>query len=424
MQIESLSRDPRPLRVAEISLSALRHNVAIARATGPGPGPRPDLDPDPGPTPGQGGAPARRQRPPSRAIVVVKANAYGHGAGIVAPAVIAGGAVMVAVASLDEALALRAGGFTSPILCWLHGEELDYVAAIRHRIELGLSTPQQLRGLSTVAHPLGATARAHLKIDTGLSRNGATPEDWEELCASAAEAQRAGTVHFSGVFSHLANAGPEADSAQAARFDAGVRTLAAHGVHPDMHHLAASAATLASPHLRYDTVRIGIAAYGLRPDATAPPGGRALRPVMTLASRIVALRTVPAGTGVSYGFTHVCERESTLALVPFGYADGMPRALNGSGATVSIGGARAPIVGRIGMDQCIIDVTALAPQPRVGDRVVLFGDPAIGHPAVEEWASRLDTIAYEIVSRIGERVHRVAVDAADTADANFTQARL
>lgn len=392
MQLEPSPPAPHPLRVAEISLQALRHNLAIARARTP--------------TEAAAGSPT----PPPRAIVVVKANAYGHGARIVAPAAIAAGATMVAVASLDEALALRAGGFDSPILCWLHGEDLDYAAAIRHRIELGLSTADQLRRLSAAAHRLGSTGRAQLKLDTGLSRNGASPEGWGELCAAAAAGQRAGTVHVSGVFSHLANAGPAADLTQAARFDAGVRALAAHGVRPDMHHLAASAAALASPHLHYDTVRIGMAAYGLRPDAHTSAGSSALRPVMTLASRIVALRTVPAGTGVSYGFTHVCERESTLALVPFGYADGMPRALNGSGATVSIGGARAPIVGRIGMDQCIIDVTALAPQPRVGDRVVLFGDPALGHPAVEEWATRLDTIAYEIVARIGERVQRVAVD--------------
>ncbi|MFV0433423.1 MAG: alanine racemase [Leucobacter sp.] len=377
-----------PLRAAEISLPAIRHNIAaLRRVTGSG------------------------------VIVVVKANAYGHGAAIVAPVVIDAGAEMVAVASLDEAIALRETGFTAPLLCWLHGERIDYRAAIHHGIDLGLSRAEQVRELATTAAsatPAAAAgsrgrARVQLKLDTGLSRNDAAPDTWHGLFETAAAAERSGAIHVSGVFSHLANAGPAADRAQAARFDAAIRCLHALGVRPSLRHLAASAATLTSPHLRYDAVRVGLAAYGLSPVEDRSAHGLGLRPAMTLASQIVALRRVPAGTGVSYDHTHVCAHDTVLALVPIGYADGMPRALNGTGATVSICGERAPIVGRIGMDQCIIDVTPIADRVRIGERVVLFGDPDCGHPAVEEWAERLHTINYEIIAGIGHRVHRVPV---------------
>ncbi|MEB4614095.1 alanine racemase [Leucobacter sp. M11] len=374
------SRERRLLRAAEISLPALRHNIrTIRRVTG------------------------------SRVIVVVKAGAYGHGAEIVAPAVIAAGAAMVAVASLDEAVALRESGCAAPVLCWLHDEEIDADLALRHGIELGLSSVEQLGRLTHAAERAGITARAQLKVDTGLSRNGAAPETWAGLCAEAARAESAGRLRVTGVFSHLANTGDAEDRTQAARFDAAVRLLAGHGVRPPLRHLAASAAAFSAPALRYDAVRVGLAAYGLSPLAAADGAELGLRPVMTLAAPVVSLRRVPAGTGVSYGFTHVCERESVLALVPIGYADGMPRALNGSGATVSLLGERVPIIGRIGMDQCILDVTGLADRVRIGDRVVLFGDPARGEPPVTEWAGHLGTIPHEIVTGIGPRVARLAV---------------
>ncbi|SJN08031.1 Alanine racemase [Leucobacter sp. 7(1)] len=361
MQIRGASPATTPLRVAEISLAALRHNVRALRHSG------------------------------ARVIVVVKANAYGHGAHLVAPEVIAAGAEMVAVASLDEALALRQHGSTAPILCWLHEPTFDAAAAIEHRIELGVSSPDQLRRIAAAALSSGRPATAQLKLDTGLSRNGASPESWRELATAAQHASHAGLVRITGVFSHLANASAEADLAQAARFEHGLAELAALGVRPPLRHLAASAAALSSPHLRYDAVRVGLAAYGLEPGPERSPGGIMLRPVMTLATELVAVRR---------------ERQPPLGIVPLGYADGLPRALGDRGITVRVRGERVPIIGQIGMDECAVALTGGAAAATPGDRVVLFGDPAVGHPAVEEWSEQLGTINYEIVARIGPRVQR------------------
>lgn len=366
------------MRVAEISLPAIRHNVARVREL-------------------TGGA----------VIVVVKAGGYGHGAAITAEAALEGGAAIIATADLEEALALREAGVEGPILCWLHGVRADFRDAVAQRIELGLSDLPQLEKAAAAASELGMTATVQLKVDTGLSRNGASEDAWDAWFARAAELVAAGTVRVRGIFSHLANAGDAQDRAQAARFDDAIARLRAAGVEPELMHLAASAATLSSPHLHYNAVRVGVAAYGLSPFADKTSAQLGLIPAMTLRSEIVALRGVPAGTGVSYGFNHVCETATTLALVPMGYADGMPRALNGSGAWVTVAGEPRPIVGRIGMDQFIIDVGPLAGRLSLGDPVVLFGDPERGYPAVEIWSGLMRTINYEIIASIGPRVLRV-----------------
>lgn len=372
------------MRVAEISLPAIRHNVSkIRELTG------------------------------AAVIVVVKAGGYGHGAAIVAEAALAGGASIIATADLEEALALRDAGITAPLLCWLHGVRADFAEGVAADIELGISDIEQLERVATAAKQVGKQATVQLKLDTGLSRNGARPEEWAELFARSAELESEGLVRVRGVFSHLANAGDANDRAQAACFDDAVAQLRAAGVDPELVHLAASAATLSSPHLHYNTVRVGMAAYGLSPFADKTSAQLGLIPAMTLRSEIVALRGVPAGTGVSYGFNHVCETATTLALVPMGYADGMPRALNGSGAWVTVAGEPRPIVGRIGMDQFIIDVGPLAGRLSLGDPVVLFGDPERGFPPVEIWSGLMRTINYEIVASIGQRVLRVPIDGDD-----------
>ncbi len=369
------------MRVAEISLPAIRHNVARVREL-------------------TGGA----------VIVVVKAGGYGHGAAITAAAALEAGAEIIATADLEEALALREAGIDGALLCWLHGVRADFRDAVRADIELGISDLEQLERVAAAATELQRRATVHLKVDTGLSRNGASPDEWPALCARAAQLVAEGTVQVRGIFSHLANAGEQSDRLQAARFDEAIAVLSAAGVEPELRHLAASAATFTSPHLHYNAVRVGVAAYGLSPFADKTSAQLGLVPAMTLRSEIVALRGVPAGTGVSYGFNHVCETATTLALVPMGYADGMPRALNGSGAWVSVAGEPRPIVGRIGMDQFIIDVGPLAGRLSLGDPVVLFGDPERGYPAVEIWSGLMRTINYEIIASIGPRVLRVPVD--------------
>lgn len=368
------------MRAAEISVAAIRHNVA-----------------------------ALRRHARADVIAVVKADAYGHGAGIVAPAAIDAGATMVAVASIDEAVALRERGFRAPILCWLHAERLDYATAVQYGLQLGLSRAAQVAELARAARDAGTIASAQLKLDTGLSRNGASPEAWQELFAAAA-AERGGHLRVTGAFSHLANAGDAADRAQAARFDAGLRLLRGHGVDVPLRHLAASAAALSSPHLSYDAVRVGLAVFGLAPEHGAAAASLGLRPAMTFATEVVSLRWARPGEGAPGGHAHGLGRPSLLAQLPVGFGDGMPRALGDTGLSVAVCGERAPLVGRIAMDECVIDVTRLAGRVRVGERAVLFGDPARGEPAVEEWSERLDTITYEVVARVGERVRRVAVD--------------
>ena len=370
------------MRVADISVSAIRHNVARIREVADG----------------------------ANVIVVVKAGGYGHGADIVSRAAIEGGATMIATADLEEALRLREGGFEAPLLCWLHGPRVDFVPAVEQSIDIGVSHLTQLEALAEAARTVGRTAVMQFKLDTGLSRNGASPSEWDELFERAAELQREGLVTVRGIFSHLANAGEEADRAQGVAFDDAVARLREVGIEPELVHLSASAATFTRPELRYNTVRVGVVAYGLSPFADRTSAQLGLVPAMTLRSEIVALRGVPAGTGVSYGFNHVCEVATTLALIPVGYADGMPRALNGSGAWVTIAGEPRPIVGRIGMDQFIVDVGPLGGRISLGEPVVLFGDPERGYPPIEIWAGLMNTINYEILVGIGPRVVRRAVD--------------
>ncbi len=359
----------------------------------------------------------------SQVIAVVKADGYGHGMQQVAAAALAGGAVALGVADLDEALQLRAQGFDrerARILCWLHGGAVDYRAALAANIELGLSHSEQLLRLAeavAVARDKGVIGQrfcvsVQLKIDTGLSRNGAAGCDWQQLFELAAKLEKSGVLRVTGVFSHLANAGSEANYAQAEAFDRALEMAFAAGLSPEMQHLAASAAVLENdPRLRYNTVRVGLAVYGLSPFEGVTAAELGLRPALRLRAEIVGLRQVAAGVGVSYGFNYKTVEPTTLALVPIGYADGMPRALNNAGALVLVAGQARPIVGRIGMDQCVVDLGAhLANSVAVGDYVVLFGDPLRGEPAVEDWAACLDTINYEIIARLGARIKRVAVD--------------
>jgi alanine racemase len=356
------------LREARIDLDAVRGNIAAIR----------------------------RIVAPARVMAVVKADGYGHGAVAVARAAVEAGADQIGVADLDEALALRRAGIEAPILAWLHAPDADFAEAIDAGIELGISSAAQLER--------AAGAAVHLKIDTGLARNGVAPADWPAVVARAVELERTGVVRVRGVWSHLANAGAEATELQRQRFDRAVEAARAAGLDPELRHLAASEAALALPELRYDLVRVGIAMYGLPPAPGMDVAALGLRPAMELAGAVAAVRRVPAGEGVSYGFLHRTERETTLALVPLGYADGLPRAATG-GAEVAIGGRRHPVVGRIAMDQIVVDVGDAPVE--VGDRVVLWGDPATGAPSAEDWASAAGTIGYEIVTRVGPRVPRV-----------------
>ncbi|RXZ41695.1 alanine racemase, partial [Agromyces binzhouensis] len=328
----------------------------------------------------------------------------------VARAALDGGADHLGVADLDEALALRDAGIEAPILAWLHDPAARFEAAIAHDIDLGASSAAQLEAMADAAASAGRIANVHLKLDTGLSRNGILRADWDDVVARATVLESEGRVRVRGLFSHLANTSPDEDAAQLAAFLDGAAAAERAGLSPEIRHLASTAAALRLPEARLDMVRIGIGIYGVPPfgdGTTAAELG--LTPVMTLRGRVAAVRRVESGTGASYGYTWRAPNPTTLALVPLGYADGVPRQASGR-AEVVIHGARHRIAGRIAMDQFLVDVGDA--EVAVGDEVVLFGDPAAGAPSADEWGDAADTIGYEIVTRIGPRVPRTHVGGA------------
>jgi alanine racemase len=344
---------------------------------------------------------------PAASMVVVKAEGYGHGAIEVAKAAVDAGADWLGVVDLAEALALREAGIPIPILAWLHGEDTDFTAAVAANIDVGVSSLGQLERAAAT----GGLAHIQIKVDTGLSRSGVEERESAALFERAAEHERAGRVRVRGLWSHLANAGEAEDLEQVRRFTLFVDAARDAGLTPELRHLAATAGALRVPTSRFDLVRLGVGTYGLSPfeDATAADLG--LRPAMELSAEIVSVKRVPAGSGVSYGYAYRTAAETTLALVPLGYADGIPRHASSGpdrpGAPVSINGRAYRVCGRVAMDQFVVDVGD--DEVAVGDRAILFGDPETGVPSADDFAEAADTINYEIVTRIGPRVTRVFV---------------
>lgn len=344
-------------------------------------------------------------------MAVVKADAYGHGVLPVAQAALASGASWLGACSLAEALELRRAGITAPMLSWLDPPDVDFAAAIVADVDVSVSSLDELTRVQRAAEHIGARARVHMKADTGLWRNGCPPERWPELVAAAAAAPEVDVV---AVWSHLACAdepGHPSIDLQAKRFGHAYDVAMRAGLRP-MRHLANSAATLTRPDLHFELVRPGIAMYGLNPVSTADD----LRPAMTVRSQVVLTKRIRAYESVSYGHTWTAERETTLALVPMGYADGVPRSLSAQ-MDVWLGGKRRPVVGRVCMDQCVVDCGD--DEPPVGSEVVLFGDGSDGGPTAREWADKLGTIDYEIVTGMYRpRVRRTyRGDAVDTSEA-------
>ena len=343
----------------------------------------------------------------SEVIAVVKADGYGHGAVRSAAAALEGGASRLGVADIGEALALRRGGITAPVLAWLHAPGAPFAEAASAGIELGISSFDQLMQAAAAASGDRSVA-VHLKLETGLGRNGIAPEDHRVVFAEAARLERIGKLRVIGLFSHLSNASPEDDRAALREFQDAAGIAASAGLAPRLRHIAATHAAIALPEARLGCVRIGIGIYGLSPFDDRSSADLGLRPAMTLRGSVAAVRRVRAGHGVSYGYAYRTDRDTTLALVPLGYADGVPRNASGAGA-VTIGGRRFTVAGRIAMDQFVVDV---GDHPvAVGDEAVLFGDPTLGVPAADEWAAAASTINYEIVTRIGPRVPRRQVPA-------------
>lgn len=373
------------MRMAEISLEAVRHNVKrILEASSD-----------------------------AHLIAVVKANGYGHNAALIADAAFKAGASIIGVTDLGEAFRLRKAGITAPVLSWLHGPDADFAEALKQNIELGISRPEQLDAVATASKETKLIATLHLKVDSGLSRGGLAPSSWAATFAKAKQLQDEGVIEVKGIFSHLSNAGAEEDLLQAANFDRAIAALEEAGIDPQLKHLSSTAATLSSPHLRYNAVRVGLGLYGLSPFEDKTSADLGLRPVMTLKCQVIALRTVERGAGISYSYIYRAPGETKLALIPMGYADGLPRLLNQTGASVTVRGVACPIVGRIAMDQCVIDLTPLgvdAELVEVGEYVTLFGDPQRGVASIDDWAQKMQTINYEIAARLGSRIEQVPVD--------------
>jgi alanine racemase len=336
-------------------------------------------------------------------MAVVKADGFGHGAVPVARAALSSGATWLGVTTGAEALHLRAAGITAPILSWLHSPLEDPAAALLAGVDLSVSSREHLRAVAAGAAGLGITAEVHLKADTGLHRNGARPEEWRELVRLARELESTGRVRVRGVWSHLVGGARTVDGttrSQVGLFDEAVEVARDAGLRPRIRHLANSAATLGAPRTHYELVRPGIGLYGVEPDPRHAVG---LRGAMTLRARLVLVKRVPAGSGVSYEHDYVTDRATTLALVPLGYADGVPWGAAGR-AEVSIAGRRYPVAGRIAMDQFVVDIGDAT--ARIGDEAVVFGPGTGGEPTVADWARWADTVPHEILTGIGPRVER------------------
>ena len=339
-------------------------------------------------------------------MAVVKADGYGHGMLPSARAALAGGASWLGVATLDEALTLRRAGLTAPVLAWLLAPGLPLHEGVASDIDLNAGNVAQLAELVTAARHVQRPARAHLKLDTGLARGGATPAEWPTLLEAAAKAQADGEIEVVGIWSHFVYAdapGHETVDHQLAVFAEGLATAEHYGIEPRYRHIANSAATLTRPDAHYDLVRPGVAVYGLSPLPPEHPTG--LRPAMTARARVALTKRVPAGQGVSYGHAYYTAAETTLALVPLGYGDGVPRHASNVGP-VALGGRIRTIAGRVCMDQIVLDC---GDDPvAAGDVATLFGPGDNGTPTATDWAEAIGTINYEIVTRFGgSRVPRV-----------------
>ncbi len=354
---------------------------------------------------------ALRSRTTAEVLAVVKADAYGHGLVPCAAAAVQAGASWLGTALLQEALELRAAGITEPrMLAWLMGPGEAWAEAIAADIDVSVNAPWALAEVAAAAATAGRAARVHLKIDTGLSRAGATRADWADLVAAATKAEADGTISVVGVWSHFAYAdapGHPTIAAQAEVFLGAVADAERAGLHPQVRHLANSAATLTAPQHHFDLVRPGLAVFGLSPvPEVGGPEAYGLRPAMTLSGSMIMVKRIPAGSGVSYAHTYRTERETTVGVVPMGYSDGIPRAAGNVGPLWAAG-RRRTVAGTVCMDQFVVD---LGDDPAAaGDEVVLFGPGDAGEPTAQDWAVATGTISYEIVTRVGVRVPRVYV---------------
>ena len=375
-----------PLRRAEIviDLAAIRHNVSRLR---------------------------EHLRTPI--MTVVKADGYGHGLVEAGRAAREGGADWLGVASADEALALRAAGDEGRLLAWLIMPSEPAEELVAADIDVTAYTIADLEKFAAAGDTLGRTPRVQLKVDTGLSRGGAAFADWSKLVGLARILEAEGAIRVTGIWSHFSASENTADPASALQEKVFAEALAVAedaGLRPEVRHLANSAGALLRPSARLDLVRVGIATYGIDPAPGvegSPWAELGLVPAMTVRAELALVKPIEAGAGVSYNHTWVADEPTTVGLIPVGYAEGIQRRA-GNRAEVSIDGARYPVRGTICMDQIVVDLGDASVER--GAEVLLWGAGADGEPTAQDWAEASETIAYEVVTRIGGRMKRRYVD--------------
>jgi alanine racemase len=356
---------------------------------------------------------------PAELCAVVKADGYGHGAVAVATAALAGGATTVAVAVVDEGMELRQAGVVAPILLLSDPADDAVPDAVANGLTLAVSSERTCRLIEDAARSQGVRAVVHLKVDTGMHRIGVSPAGVPALARAVVGSE---ALVLEGVFTHF----PVADGASAedraftagqlSQFDSLVQQLFESGLAVPKRHAANSAGAIAWPEARYDLVRCGIALYGELPSLSvaeafgAATGGESLRPALTLRSAVSAVRQLPADARPSYGRARPLAGPATVATVPVGYADGVSFGLFSAGGEVLIGGRRCPLAGRVTMDQIVVDCGPDA-SVAVGDEVVLIGEQGSERISATDWATRLSSLSYEVLCRIGPRVPREIVGA-------------
>ncbi len=369
---------PLTVPTAEVDLDAIGHNVRILR----------------------------EHAGSAQVMAVVKADGYGHGAVEAGRAALGAGAAELGVATVGEALELRRAGIAAPVLAWLHPPGTDFAEALVADIQVAVSSVGQLDAVLAGARETGVPATVSVKIDTGLNRNGVAAGDYPDVIAALGRAVAEGAVRARGLMSHLSH-GDEPEhpnnDRQAALLREALATARRGGVPFEIAHLANSPATLGRPDLAFDLVRPGVAVYGL--DPLEGRGGFGLIPAMTLKAPVLSVKSVRAGDGVSYGHAWNATADGSVALIPLGYADGVFRGLSGR-IDVAINGRRYRNVGRICMDQFVVDLGPGRVDVSVGDAAVLFGPGTAGEPTAQDWANLLGTIHYEVVTSPRCRVLR------------------
>jgi alanine racemase len=349
------------------------------------------------------------------ALAVVKADGYGHGLLPVAKSALSAGASWLGVALLEEARALRQGGISAPIIAWLTPITDDFESAINEDIDIAIPSLAHLEVITNAARSLGKCARVHLEVDTGMSRGGALNE-WSELVSEAKNYQDSGLITVIGIWSHFARAdelGHEFNKTQLENFKSAVAEAKSVGITPEVIHLSNSAAAINDADSHFDLLRLGIAIYGLSPDVSHMGSSEKLnlKPAMSIRARIHLVKDIPAGSQVGYGGSAITKVDTKLGVIAMGYSDGIPRNAN-SDAGVLVGNKRAPIIGRVSMDQFVVDLGSDS-SAKAGDWAYIIGsNPSDSYTSAssytaDSWASASATINYEIVTRIAARVKRI-----------------